>query len=274
MPASVTSVFSEPDDFRAALRADGVLSLLVTEPGQFRARLTQVTLQHLRLSAGDEQLSRIAFVAVPADMILVALPIGARPAPIWGGTAMQAGEVLTFGPGVRIHARTDEPCRWGVIRSPSEYLAQFGRAVSGTELLVRPTARWRPPRAALRQLRHLHQAAVHRVEVRSEVLADLETAHGLEQQLIHALVECLANGSAIEATRATIEHRDVAVRFEALLQAQREPSLRIAEIRNLLGVSVPALRTACEEQLGMGPAEYVRRRRMQQVDRAVKCSGA
>jgi AraC-like DNA-binding protein len=258
MPASVTSVFSEPDDFQAALRADGVLRLLITGHGQFRARLTQVTLQHLRLSAGDEQLSRIAFVAVPADMILVVLPISDRPAPIWDGIAMQGGEVLTFGPGVRIHARTEGPCRWGAIRSPSEYLAQYGRALSETDLVLRPAARWRPPRAALRQLRHLHQAAVHRVEARSEVLADAETAHGLEQQLIHALVECLANGSAIEAPPATIEHRNVAARFEALLQARLEPCLRIAEICKLLGVSAPALRAACQEQLGMGPLAYIR----------------
>jgi AraC-like DNA-binding protein len=263
MPASVTSVFSEPDDFQAALRADGVLSLLVTGHGQFRARLTQVTLQRLYLSAGDEQLSRIAFVAVPPGTILVALPIGDRPAPIWGGIAMQAGEVLTFGPGEHIHARTGGPCRWGAIRAPSEYLAQYGRALSGAELVIGPAARWRPLRGALRQLRHLHQAAVLRVEARSEVFADFEAAHGLEQQLIHALVECLANGSPILDARATVEHRDVAVRFEALLQAQREPSLRIAEIRKLLGVSVPALRTACKEQLGMGPLAYIRCRSQQ-----------
>jgi len=263
MPGSVTSVFGEPGDFEAALRGDGVLSLLVTAQGQFRARLTQVTLEHLYLSAGDEQLSRVALVAVPADMVLVTLPIGEWPAPIWGGIAMQAGEVLSFGPGERIPARTDGPCRWGTIRSPSEYLAQYGRALNGAELGVRPAARWRPPRAALRQLRHLHQAAVRRVEARSDVLADLETAHGLEQQLIHALVECLANGSAIEAPRATIEHRDVAARFEALLQAGPEPRLRIAEIRKLLGVSTIALRTACEEQLGMGPLAYIRCRSQQ-----------
>jgi hypothetical protein len=44
MSGSVTSVFSEPNEFQAALRPDGVLSLLVTGHGQFRARLTQVTL--------------------------------------------------------------------------------------------------------------------------------------------------------------------------------------------------------------------------------------
>jgi len=258
MPGSVTSVFSEPDDFQAALHADGVVSLLVTGQGQFRARLTQVTLEHLYLSAGDEQLSRIAFVAAPADMILVALPIGDRAVPIWGGIAMQAGEVLSFGPGERIPARTDGPCRWGTIRSPSEYLAQYGRVLNGAELVLRPAARWRPPRAALRQLRHLHQAAVRRVEARSDVLADLETAHGLEQQLIHALVECLGNGSAIEVPPATTEHRDIAARFEALLQDRPLPGLRIAEIRKGLDVSAPALRMACKEQLGMGPLAYIR----------------
>ena len=266
MPASVTSVFSEPDDFRAALRADGVLSLLVTGPGQFRARLTQVTLQHMRLSAGDEQLSRIAFVAVPADMILVVLPIGDRPPPIWGGTALHAGEVLTFGPGERIHARTDGLCRWAAIRSPSEYLAKYGRALNGAELVVRPAARWRPPRAALRQLRHLHQAAVRRVEARSDVLADLEAAHGLEQQLIHALVECLGDGTAIEVPPATTEHRDIAARFEALLQARLVSGLRIAEICKRLDVLAPALRIACDEQLGMGPLAYIRCR-LQQTER-------
>jgi hypothetical protein len=150
MPASVTSVFSEPDDFQTALRADGVLRLLVTGPGQFRARLTQVTLQHLRLSAGDEQLSRIAFVAVPANMIVVVLPVGDRPAPIWGGMGMQAGDMLTFGPGEHIHARTNGRCRWGTIRSPSEYLAQYRRALSGAELVIGPAARWRPPRGPSR----------------------------------------------------------------------------------------------------------------------------
>src|SRR5262249_36118840 len=53
LPGSIASVFGEPDDFQAALREDGVLSLLVTGNGPFRARLTQVALDHVHLSAGD-----------------------------------------------------------------------------------------------------------------------------------------------------------------------------------------------------------------------------
>jgi hypothetical protein len=71
MPSSVTSVFSEAEDFAVAMREEGRLALLVTDAGQFRARLTQIALHSLRLSAIDEQLPRIAFVAALADTILV-----------------------------------------------------------------------------------------------------------------------------------------------------------------------------------------------------------
>lgn len=48
----------------------------------------------------------------------------------------------------------------------------------------------------------------------------------------------------------------------------------MAEIRTALGVSARDLRIACEEQLGMGPTEYVRRRRMQLVHRVLRSGKA
>jgi hypothetical protein len=44
MLGSVMSLLSEPEDFELVLREDGVRNLLVSGSGQFRARLTQVTL--------------------------------------------------------------------------------------------------------------------------------------------------------------------------------------------------------------------------------------
>jgi hypothetical protein len=200
MPGSVTSVFSEPDEFRSALRADGVLSLLVTGPGQFRARLTQVALNRLRLSAVEEQLSRIAFVAVPANMLLVALPIGDRPSPIWGGIGTRATEFVTLGPRELVHARTDGPSRWGSIWLPAEELNRYAGALIGSRFAVLPELqRWRLPPAAGRHLRQLHRAAIRTAETRPEALVGGEAAHGLEQQFIHALVECLSAGPADKA---------------------------------------------------------------------------
>ena len=66
MPASTTAVFGEPDDFRAAFRNEGNISLFTIGPGRFLARLTKVELYRLRLAAVEEYLPRIGFLAVPA----------------------------------------------------------------------------------------------------------------------------------------------------------------------------------------------------------------
>src|SRR5215472_4290044 len=216
MPGSVVSLFSEPEELQAALREDGVLKLLVTGTGQFRARLTRVRLRHLRLSAGDEYLSRLAFVEVPGDTLFVSLPFDDRPAPIWGGINIRAGEIISLGPSQRVHARSSGPCQWGAIRLMAEEFVRYGSALSGAPFIVPPVARWRPPRAALRQLRHLHQAAVRTAEARSGVLADREAAHGLEQQLMHALVECLAARPVYEETAAARRHRGILASLEDL----------------------------------------------------------
>jgi AraC-like DNA-binding protein len=181
---------------------------------------------------------------------------------------MQADEIITLGPGQRVYARTEGPSRWGAIRIPGEDLAQYGRAMSGTEFVVPSAARWRPPRAALRQLRHFHGAAVSRVEAWSAVLADAEAAHGLEQQMIEALVECLSAGSVEEETGTAARHRAILARFEDLLQS--EPLLGIADICAALGVSERTLRKCCNKHLGVGPNRYRRLRGMQLVHRALR----
>ncbi|MFL5268860.1 MAG: helix-turn-helix domain-containing protein [Stellaceae bacterium] len=268
MPGSVTSVFSEAEDFEAALRADGCLGLLVTGSGRFRARLTQVTLRRMRLTATEEQLPRITFVAVPADTLVVLLPVGDRSAPIWGGIGMRSGEFLTLGPSELVHSRTEGPSRSGSIWLPVAELDRYAGALTGSRLSVLPDLqRWRLPPGAGGHLRQLHRAAIRMAETRPETLVGSEAAHGLEQQLIHALVECLSAGSANKVATAARRRRDIAVRFEGLIQTQPERVLPITEMCAMLRVSDHMLSRSCAEQLGMSPTSYLRRRRMMLVHR-------
>jgi AraC family ethanolamine operon transcriptional activator len=271
MPGSVTSVFSEAADFEAALREEGCLGMLVTGLGAFRARLTRIALHRLRISAGEEELPRIALFAVPAEMILVALPISGEPMPVWGGIRMRAGEIITLGADRPIHMRTEGACRWSSIWVPAAEFVGYGSAMTGNSFSISSAAQWwRLQPATSRYLRQLHAAAVNLVGTRSRALSIAETAHGLEQQLIEAMVECFSKGRAIEAMPVTTERRDIAARFEVLLQTEPEQFLPIAKICAALGVSAQILRISCEEQLGMGPSEYVRRWRMQHVHRALR----
>ena len=115
MNGSVTSAFDELEDFGAAIRAEGWLNLLITGRGRFHARLTQVTLHSLRLSATEEHLARIAFLTVPADMALITLPVDGAPLPVYGGIAIRDGEIIILSPGEQTHARTGGFSRVGTI---------------------------------------------------------------------------------------------------------------------------------------------------------------
>ena len=76
MPASTMSAFSDASDLEVALRGVGDVHLIVTGRGEFRARVTHVELQRLRLWAVDERASRIGFLMVPSDVLLALFPIG------------------------------------------------------------------------------------------------------------------------------------------------------------------------------------------------------
>jgi AraC-like DNA-binding protein len=103
-------------------------------------------------------------------------------------------------------------------------------------------------------------------EARAAALTDPQAAHGLEQQLLHALIECLSNKPE-EETATARRHRDILARFEDLLVAER--FLRMADICAALGVSERLLRECCRQHLGMGPSSYRRLRAMQLVHRAL-----
>jgi methylphosphotriester-DNA--protein-cysteine methyltransferase len=274
MPGSCTWAFSEAEDFEIALREEGNRAIVVSGPGEFEARLTRVTLNHLSLVAANERLSRIAFVAVPADMVLISLQIGNGSRQIWGDIEAQAGEIVALGPCGRGHARTEGPCRWGSIRLPILEFARYSHALLGKELVLAPFAtRWRGPPAARKQLAQLHAAAIRTAIARPATLTESVATHGLEQQVIEALVACLQVAPMGSNAPATRQNQDLAARFEELLRSGPDASLPIPHICAALGVSPMVLRRCCEQQLGIGPTHYRRLRQLQFVRRAL-LSGA
>src|SRR4051812_26557481 len=186
-----TAVFGKTEGRQAALSGGGGFALTITGEGQFRARLTRVMLPEIALLAAEEELPRSAFVVVPDDTIMIALPIDHGPWPIWAGIEMDASQILTLGPGERLYVRTRSFCRWGTVRVGAEQFSMYRHAITGEHTNFLLAARWRPPRAALHHLLCLHRAAIRAAEIRSWALVDIAAAHGLEQQLIHALIECL-----------------------------------------------------------------------------------
>ncbi len=270
MPASTTSAFSSASELEEALRNVGDVRLIVTGRGEFRARLTHVGLQRLRLWAVDERVPRIGFLKVPPDVLLAVFTIGDQPSPVWSGTSLDQGEVLTCGPNHRLHMRTEGPSCWGAVSLPADEFRAYFSQLTGQVLTMPILAqRWRTA-AACRRFMQLHAAAIRAAGTRPQTIVDPEAAHGMEQQLIHSLVGCMSAGPGEDAS-ATRRCQDVVADLEDLLQSQPERCADLTALRTELAVSDGHLRRCCKQILGIGPAAYVH---LNLSDRARRASRA
>jgi AraC family transcriptional regulator, ethanolamine operon transcriptional activator len=133
-------------------------------------------------------------------------------------------------------------------------------------LTISPFAqRWRPPAAVGRRIMHLHVAAIRSAAARSNAIVNEKAAHGIEQQLIEAVVECLSRGRVDERTPAEYRHQGIMARFEELLRARQERELRADELKAAIGIAGRLLLQSCREELGMSPISYVRLRALHAV---------
>jgi AraC-like DNA-binding protein len=275
MRSSVTSAFSEPGAYQMAMRAEGVDDFAFTHYGRFQARLTQVALDHLRIFAVKESLPRIAFISVPKDQALISLPLRGGSPQVWGGARAQPENLITLGPGARVHIRTEGPSHWGAIWFPINDFARYSQALMG-EVPTLPgfVCFWRPPALASRLLCHILTDVLRAAHTRPDVLTAAEAAHGLDQQLIHALIECLSGRPLNDDLPMRRRRHELMDRFERLVTTELLGDVSVAAISEALGVSDRFLRRCCEDQLGMNPLSYLKLRRLQSVHCALQRAGS
>lgn len=263
----VTSVMDDPCTLRGMLSAEGVVDFRIAAGGRCHAKLTQVTLDDLHIAMIEETLPRIAFIKVPADRVLISLPLSREVRLFWGSINAQANELVTLGSGGEVHTRTDAPCRWGNIWLSVEDLARYTRALLGRSVIVPALACvWRPPSGAVRALRHAYSQAIRAAQTRPEAIGVAEAAHGLEQQLLHATIACLAEPPCTPPNRASQRRQNLMSSLERLVADLSDDGITVAALSRALGVSDRTLRHCCKLHLGMSPLSYLRLRRRRSVE--------
>ena len=270
MPGCGTRTFIEPDDYAASLRPVQA-ELVVTSPGKFKVRLTRAELHHLQLFRGDENLPRIAFLSLPPPLVFIAFPLGFGPSQVWRGTELEAGDVMSYTLGERLHQVTTGPSTWGLIALEQAALEERGRVFWGAPLssaqqgrVLRPT-----PRDAAR-LRRLHVQACRLAVTKPKILTHPEVARAIEHDLLHALVICLSAAKVRAEGAAKRRRAQIMAKFEQGLALQLGQTLRLQELCEPIGVTERTLRGCCAEFLGMSPTRYVLLRRLKRVRAALQ----
>jgi AraC-like DNA-binding protein len=257
MAENGTATFADPDDYQAGI-GDASVNLIVTGGGDFKASLTWLNLRRFHVLRGDENLPRIAFISLSPAQVFVSFPTSAAPSLTYCGLGLQFGDVVFHSRGERMHQRTNAESQWGLISLPPEQLAACGKALSGLKINSPPAGRvLRPSRSAAVRLLRLHSKACRLAETRHKLIANPEVARALEQELLHALVNCLTADDAHDNLKTRRHHADIMVRFEDVLTEHRGPQLNMPALCSAIGVPERTLRVCCTEFLGMSPTRYL-----------------
>jgi len=264
MAENGTATFVNPDDYQSGIGSvsskGASVHFIVTGGGDFRARLTWLNLRRLRVLRGSENLPSIAYISLPPERVVVLFPTSTATL-IWGGLELRFGDFVLHGRGERTHQRTPGEGNWGLISLPPDQLSACALALTGSRI-VAPSFRRvlrPPPRVASRLLR-LHSKVCRLAETRSELIANPQVVRSLEQELLHALVNCLT-ADDIDGHPAR-RHHDIMIRFEETLAEHTGWQPSMPELCAAIGVPERTLRICCAEFLGTSPTRYLLLRRL------------
>jgi AraC-like DNA-binding protein len=265
-----TAVFAGPDEYCAAIKAAKV-DLFVTAGGEFKGRLTRLTLGRLHVLRGQENLPRIAFVALSPAQVHISFRASRLSGLIYCGLGLNPGDLVFHSRGERAHQRTTGEGDWCFISlSPGE-LAACSKALTGE--IIRAPSESRvivPAGSATRFLLSLLSKAYRLAETGQELIANSEVAQSLEQKLLHALVNCLSAEGADRIGKSRRRHADIMVRFEEALAIRCETHLNLSELCATIGVPERTLRLCCAEFLGVSPGRYHLLRRLNRARSALR----
>jgi AraC-like DNA-binding protein len=270
MSGNGTATFTDPDHYQAGIGGASV-NLVVTGGGDFKARLTWLNLRHLHVLRGCEMLPRVAYISLAPAQVFVSFPTSDGPPSTYDGVELRLGDFVFHSRGEQAHHWTKGESQWGLISLPPEQLAACGKALTGLKITSPPVGGvLRPSRSAASGLLRLHSRACRLAETRHRLIANPEVARALEQELLHALVNCLTADDAIGNPRTRQHHADVMVRFEDALTTHSSPQLNIPALCSTIGVPERTLRVCCAEFLGMSPTRYLLLRRLNMARSALR----
>jgi AraC-like DNA-binding protein len=264
-----TFTFSDPDGYAAAF-ADIRLNLTITGAGEFRAQLTQLKLNHLDFFQCREELPRIAYITLPQRRMFLSFPVN-NVAFSFNGLVLHTGDMILHARGGSLHHRIERKSHWGLISVSPEQLVSHGEILTGRPVVAPDADKiLHPARAEAGRLRLLFRQACRLSETRKELIGRPEVARALEQEMLHAIINCLYANEMNGTSKARHQHTAVMARFEDILSKRSDQKLSMPRLCSELGVPERTLRMCCAEFLGLSPTRYILLRRLNRARAALR----
>ncbi len=244
--------------------------LFPTAKGSFRVEITQIGMNRLWMHRIRVSLPEVNTVAIKPGRRSIGFLTEPNSSPLLHcGLEVLPGDIIVNRFDV-IHQRSNANLHYGTMSLPIDDPDTAAEAIIGREFPKTPHKRInRPASALMLRLLRLHKGVGQLAHDTPDILELPEVLRALEEQLIHVMVRCLAEGAAVETRTSGRRHDAIVARFEEFLEANPNRPLYLTEICAAIGVAERTLRASCEEHLGMGPIRYLALRRMHLVRQAL-----
>jgi AraC-like DNA-binding protein len=261
--------FTDPSACQTVFQTADV-ELIPTAKGSFHAEVTQIGINRLLLHRIYISLPAVITYGVKHGRKSIGFLTEPNSAPLWHcGFEVLPGDIVVNRSDVA-HQRSGANFHYGTMSLPNDELDAAVDTIVGRELPERSHERViRPLSALMLRLLKLHRSVGQLAHDTPDILELPAVRRALENELIHVMVRCLADGAAVESTAGCRRHDTVIAQFEEFLEANPDRPLYLTEICAAIGVAERTLRACCEEHLGMGPIRFLTLRRMHLVHRAL-----
>jgi AraC-like DNA-binding protein len=269
MPWSRVLAFADPLPCQAALLSADV-EILPTTKEDFHVEITQVATNRLWMQRIHASSPVVCTVVYKPERRSIGFLTESNLSPLQHcGFEVLPGDIIVNRFDV-VHRRSGSGLDYGSMSLPIDELDTAVEAIVGREFMKGPKERVAHPHPQLMsRLLKLHGAIGQLAHDTPEILQLPEVIRALENELVHVLVRCLAEGVGLEPTTGGRRHDAIVARFEDFLAANPDRPLYLTEICAAIGVAERTLRASCEEHLGMGPIRFLTLRRMHLVHRAL-----
>jgi AraC-like DNA-binding protein len=270
MPWNRVVEFDDPLACQAALQTTLQAEILPTMRGSFHVEATQIGMNALRLQRFKVALPQVGTYTVAPDRRSIGFLTEESSSNMQHcGLPVTPTDILVYGHDV-VHQRSESDFQYGTMSLPTDHISSYCRTIIGHDLPAeRRSAIVRPHPALMSRLKRLHKIVEQLAHDIPDLLDLTAVRRSLEEQLIHVMVRCLAEGAGGRITNRDFRHSAIISKFEDFLAAHPDRPLYLTEICAGIGVAERTLRGACEEHLGMGPIRFLTLRRMHLVRRTL-----
>ncbi len=260
---------TDPWEYQEAIRRAGDVSTVIAASGNYQSEVTLVDLHRLGLQQARTSLPRIVRGASNKNQCSVMFPTTDNQAHVtFNGIEVPQSYLLFFCPGAEHVASASAKEYWAGISLTPETLASASQALVGYEIATpKATQIIRAPSPSMVRLQNLHDAATRLAATVPDLLVHPEVSRAVEQELLRALITCLADSATIK--NPSPNRQGIMQRFHQVVEANQHELLYISEVCASIGVPERTLLKVCSEYLGTSPHRYLWLRRMNLARRAL-----